>query len=135
MGVLFYLSYVAILVTFAFITLSIASGLLYISELIEEHSQLAKIIIILFHVTLYFTDALPLKHTLFSIFCHMVYLQNFSNTWPVIPLTSFVFLASCLCKTPEELSRARGNNSSIIHRDPPTITQFRSGQLNRVLPP
>ncbi|KAJ4491974.1 transmembrane adaptor Erv26-domain-containing protein [Lentinula edodes] len=103
MGVLFYLSYVAILVTFAFITLSIASGLLYISELIEEHSQLAKTvgqrttyIIILFHVTLYFTDALPLKHILFSIFCHMVYLQNFSSTWPVIPLTSFVFLASCL---------------------------------------
>ncbi|KAJ4479337.1 transmembrane adaptor Erv26, partial [Lentinula aciculospora] len=80
-----------------------ASGLLYISELIEEHSQLAKLvgqrgtyIIILFHILLYFTDALPLKHTLFSICCHIIYLQNFSHTWPVIPLTSFSFLASCL---------------------------------------
>ncbi|KAJ3799223.1 DUF396-domain-containing protein [Lentinula aff. detonsa] len=103
MGVLYYLSYVAIVVTFAFITLSIASGLLYISELIEEHSQFAKLvgqrgtyIIILFHVVLYFTDALPLKHTLFSIFCHIVYLQNFSSAWPVISLSSFSFLASCV---------------------------------------
>ncbi|KAJ3993535.1 DUF396-domain-containing protein [Lentinula boryana] len=96
-------SYVAIVVTFAFITLSIASGLLYISELIEEHSQFAKLVgqrgtyvIILFHVVLYFTDALPFKHTLFSIFCHIVYLQNFSSAWPVISLTSFSFLASCV---------------------------------------
>ncbi|KAJ3786539.1 DUF396-domain-containing protein [Lentinula aff. detonsa] len=103
MGVLYYLSYVAIVVTFAFITLSIASGLLYISELIEEHSQFAKLVgqrgtyvIILFHVVLYFTDALPLKHTLFSISCHIVYLQNFSSAWPVISLTSFSFLASCV---------------------------------------
>ncbi|KAJ3822434.1 DUF396-domain-containing protein [Lentinula raphanica] len=103
MGVLFYLSYVAIVVTFAFITLSIASGLLYISELIEEHSQLAKLVgqrgtyvIITFHIILYFTDALPLKHTLFSISCHVVYLQNFSSAWPIIPLTSFSFLASCV---------------------------------------
>ncbi|KAJ3986704.1 DUF396-domain-containing protein [Lentinula detonsa] len=103
MGVLYYLSYVAIVITFAFITLSIASGLLYISELIEEHSQFAKLVgqrgtyvIILFHVVLYFTDALPLKHTLFSIFCHIIYLQNLSSAWPVISLTSFSFLASCV---------------------------------------
>ncbi|KAF7352600.1 DUF396-domain-containing protein [Mycena venus] len=44
MGLLFYLSYGAVLVAFAFVTLSLASGLLYVSELIEEHTRLAKII-------------------------------------------------------------------------------------------
>lgn len=52
--------------------------------------------IILLHAMLYFTDSLPLLHTCFSIFCHIVYLQNFSNSWPFISLTSISFLASCL---------------------------------------
>lgn len=97
----------------------IASGLLYISELIEEHSRLAKVIgqrgiyvrvvscklsqtldssfqaVIAMHIILYFTDSLPLKLTLFSIFCHIVYLQNFSNAWPSISLTSITLIASC----------------------------------------
>ncbi|KAF5393104.1 hypothetical protein D9757_001349 [Collybiopsis confluens] len=102
MSLLFYLSYVGIVVAFAFVTLSLASGLLYISELIEEHSKLAKIvgqrgiyIIIGLHAVLYITESLPLKETLFSIFCHFVYLRNFSHTWPVISLTSISFIASC----------------------------------------
>jgi len=102
MTVLFYLSYVAVLVAFGFVTLSVASGLLYISELIEEHSRLAKIIgqrgiyaVIAMHIILYFTDSLPLKLTLFSIFCHIVYLQNFSSAWPSISLTSITLIASC----------------------------------------
>ncbi|KIK67843.1 hypothetical protein GYMLUDRAFT_155264, partial [Collybiopsis luxurians FD-317 M1] len=79
-----------------------ASGLLYISELIEEHSKLAKTIgqrgiytIIGLHIVLYITDSLPLKQTLFSIFCHVVYLQNFSHAWPIISLSSISFIASC----------------------------------------
>ncbi|KAE9410059.1 DUF396-domain-containing protein [Gymnopus androsaceus JB14] len=102
MALLFYLSYVAVIVAFAFVTLSLASGLLYISELIEEHSRFAKVIgqrgiyvIIIFHVLLYFTESLPLKHILFSIFCHIVYLQNFSHAWPAISLTSITLVASC----------------------------------------
>ena len=47
------------------------------------------------HGLFYFTDRLPLLQTLFSIVCHLVYLQNFSNTWPLISLTSVSFLASC----------------------------------------
>lgn len=99
-----------------------ASGLLYVSELIEEHSRLAKIIgqrsiyvsahpyvlcwcyflndlakvVIVIHVVFYFTESLPLPQTVFSIICHMVYLQNFSSTWPTISLTSISFLASCV---------------------------------------
>ncbi|TFK43681.1 phosphatidylinositol phosphate phosphatase [Crucibulum laeve] len=102
MGLLHYISYGAVLAAFAFVTLSLASGLLYVSELIEEHSRTAKVIgqrgiyvIILLHVLLYFFDALPLLHTAFSITCHIIYLQNFSHTWPIISLTSPSFLASC----------------------------------------
>ncbi|KAF5333271.1 hypothetical protein D9611_002571 [Ephemerocybe angulata] len=103
MGVLYYISYLAILAAFAFVTLSLASGLLYVSELIEEHARLAKTIgqrsiyaVIALHVLLYFTDNLPFLQTGFSILCHLVYLQNFSDTWPLIELTSIPFVASCL---------------------------------------
>ncbi|GLB34015.1 putative inositol polyphosphate phosphatase, catalytic domain homologues [Lyophyllum shimeji] len=103
MGLLTYISYVAVIAAFAFVTLSLASGLLYVSELIEEHSRLAKVYgqrgifaIIALHVILYFSESLPLAHTAFSIICHIVYLQNFSASWPLISLTSISFIASCL---------------------------------------
>ena len=48
------------------------------------------------HCLFYFTDRLPLLPTIFSIICHLVYLQNFSNTWPLISLTSITFLSSCV---------------------------------------
>ncbi|KAF9568950.1 DUF396-domain-containing protein, partial [Agrocybe pediades] len=102
MGLLHYVSYLAMFAAFAFVTLSLASGLLYVSELIEEHSRLAKTVgqrsiyvIIVLHIVFYFTDSLPLLQTLFSLTCHVVYLQNFSNTWPLISLTSPTFLSSC----------------------------------------
>ncbi|KAK2466078.1 hypothetical protein APHAL10511_001720 [Amanita phalloides] len=103
MGLLRYVSYVATAAAFAFVTLSLASGLLYISELIEEHSRLAKsvgkrglYVVILIYILLYFFDSLPLAQTAFSIVCHIVYLQNFSNSWPLISLTSPFFIASCI---------------------------------------
>ncbi|KAG1906981.1 transmembrane adaptor Erv26-domain-containing protein [Suillus fuscotomentosus] len=103
MSLLHYLSYAAMVAALAFMTLSLASGLLYISELIEEHSRLAKIIgqrgtyaIIVLHIALYISDSLPLARTLFSIVCHVVYLQNFSSTWPLISLSSLSFIASCI---------------------------------------
>ncbi|KAF8238903.1 DUF396-domain-containing protein [Tricholoma matsutake] len=102
MGLLYYLSYLAVLAAFAFVTLSLASGLLYISELVEEHSRLAKVIgqrgihaIIALHVILYFSDSLPFLYVAFSVVCHIVYLQNFSTLWPLISLSSISFLASC----------------------------------------
>ncbi|KAI9460263.1 transmembrane adaptor Erv26-domain-containing protein, partial [Lactarius psammicola] len=95
--------YVAAVAAFMFITLSLASGLLWLSELIEEHSKLAKVlgkrgiyVIISIHVLLAFTDALPFHKVAFSILCHVVYLQNFSHTWPVISLSSPSFVASCI---------------------------------------
>lgn len=102
MSLLHYLSYGGAVAAFIFITLSLASGLLWLSELIEEHSRSAKAIgqrgiyaIILIHILLWYFDSLPLHLTLFSILCHIVYLQNFTPNWPVVSLTSLSFLASC----------------------------------------
>ncbi|TFK71770.1 DUF396-domain-containing protein [Pluteus cervinus] len=102
MGLLYPLSIAALFAGFAFVTLSLASGLLYISELIEEHSRISKTIgqrgiyaIILLHVLLYPFDSLPFLQLVFSIACHLVYLQNFSGSWPLISLSSISFLASC----------------------------------------
>ncbi|EPQ59095.1 DUF396-domain-containing protein [Gloeophyllum trabeum ATCC 11539] len=102
MPLLHLLSYGAALGAFVFMVLSLASGLLWISEVIEEHSRSSKVIgqrgiyvVIALHVLLYFFDSLPLPQTLFSIFCHFVYLQNFSASWPFISLMSPSFLASC----------------------------------------
>ncbi|WVQ94199.1 hypothetical protein IAU59_001277 [Kwoniella sp. CBS 9459] len=103
MAVLHLLAYAGGLAAFLFVTLSLASGLLWLAELIEEHSKYAKSIgmraiyaIIALHVVLYFTDSLPLLPILFSILCHVVYLQNFSSSWPFISLTSPRFILSCV---------------------------------------
>jgi hypothetical protein len=104
---------------FAFVTLSLASGLLYFAELIEEHSSTAKVVgrrglfvssqnprappilhvlqvIIILHFILYLTESLPFSRILFSAFCHFVYLQNISSSWPFISLTSVTFIGSCI---------------------------------------
>ncbi|KAJ9112190.1 hypothetical protein QFC20_002371 [Naganishia adeliensis] len=102
MTLLHYLSYAGAIATFLFVTLSLASGLLWLAELIEEHSKTAKTIgvraiyaIIVLHILLYLIDGLPLLLVLFSIAAHLVYLQNFTSTWPFISLTSARFLGSC----------------------------------------
>lgn len=53
-------------------------------------------VIISLHVALYFYDSLPLRYILFSIACHIIYLQNFTSRWPVISLSSWSFIASCI---------------------------------------
>ncbi|KAG8890530.1 inositol polyphosphate 5-phosphatase [Tulasnella sp. 332] len=102
-SLLYALSYIAGLAAFVFVTLSLASGLLWLAEVIEENSKIAKTIgirliysIIILHLVLLVTDALPLKLIAFSIVCHLIYLQNFSSSWPLISLTSWSFLASCV---------------------------------------
>lgn len=51
--------------------------------------------IIALHILLYLIDGLPLLLILFSITAHIVYLQNFTATWPFLSLTSARFLGSC----------------------------------------
>ena len=52
--------------------------------------------IIAIHVLLAITDSLPAHKIAFSILCHVIYLQNFSDSWPLISLTSHSFIASCV---------------------------------------
>ncbi|KAH8920503.1 DUF396-domain-containing protein [Atractiella rhizophila] len=94
-------SYFAALVAFLFVTLSLASGLLYIAEAIEENSSLAKTIgkrliygIISLQILLCVFDGIPVSLTLLGIICHIVYLSNFSSNWPFISLTSPKFILS-----------------------------------------
>lgn len=53
-------------------------------------------VIIAIHVLLYCFDSLPLAHLLFSIICHIVYLQNFTPAWPQVSLSSLTFISSCI---------------------------------------
>ncbi|KPV76848.1 uncharacterized protein RHOBADRAFT_8859, partial [Rhodotorula graminis WP1] len=80
-----------------------ASGLLYVAEVIEEHSGLAKsvgkrlvYVEVLLFVLLFSVDGLPWHLVAVGILAHLVYLQNFSRTWPTISLTSPTFIASCI---------------------------------------
>lgn len=52
--------------------------------------------IIALHFILIFTDSLPVLPTILGVISHLVYLSNFSSTWPYISLTSPRFIASCL---------------------------------------
>ncbi|EGW32411.1 uncharacterized protein SPAPADRAFT_139419 [Spathaspora passalidarum NRRL Y-27907] len=96
------LSYLGTVVGFLFLVLSIASGLYYISELVEEHTEptkrfLTKLIyfIIAVFVLLIIFDGFPIKLTLLSIFSYYVYLQNLKR-FPYVELTSPIFLISCV---------------------------------------
>lgn len=96
------LSYVGLVVGFVFLVLAIASGLYYISELVEEHSEptkrfLTRLIYVIsgVFVLLLIFDKFPFKLTVFSIFSYYVYLQNLQK-FPYVQLTSPNFLASCI---------------------------------------
>ena len=45
---------------------------------------------------LLFSDALPPLSIFFSISCHLVYLSNFTSSWPYISLSSPRFVLSCV---------------------------------------
>jgi len=53
-------------------------------------------VIICLHLALHFVDGIPLHLTILGIFCHLVYLTNFSSSWPFISFTSWKFVLSCL---------------------------------------
>ncbi|GAA6061760.1 hypothetical protein JCM10212_000740 [Sporobolomyces blumeae] len=96
------LSYVTSVIGVVFILLSLASGLLYIAEIIEEHTATAKAVgkrlihtVIVLFLVLYLVDGLPLHLVSVGIAAHLVYLTNFRRSWPSISLSSLSFLASC----------------------------------------
>jgi len=78
-----------------------ASGLYYLSELVEEHTVFAKRLltqliysIIGLQVLLAVVDRFPLALTAMSIGSHAVYMQNLRR-FPIVKLSSPIFISSC----------------------------------------
>ncbi len=96
------LKYVGSLLAFVFLTLSIASGLYYISELVEEHSEFSRRVlkrmiyaVLGTHLLLIIFDRQPFFLTAFSAGAHYVYSLNLRQ-FPFIRLSSPIFITSCL---------------------------------------
>jgi len=78
-----------------------ASGLYYLSELVEEHTVIAKklltrliYLVMGIHVFLCVVDGFPVKDALVSVVSHAVYLGNMRR-FPVVRLGDPLFLVSC----------------------------------------
>ena len=101
MWILPLVGYLGLALGFAFLTLAIASGLYYLSELVEEHTVLAKrlltyLIYGVVGIQLFLTivDRFPLLPSAVSVGSHIVYAQNLRR-FPVVKLTDPIFLLSC----------------------------------------
>lgn len=103
MWILPLIGYVGAIIGFCFLTMAIASGLYYLSELVEENTVIAKklltkliYVIIGVQVLLWLVDGLPFWSTVLGVVCHVVYLGNMRK-FPFVQLTDPLFLLSC-CK-------------------------------------
>ncbi|KAL8849282.1 MAG: hypothetical protein Q9221_005752 [Calogaya cf. arnoldii] len=102
MWVLPLIGYAGVLFGFGFLTLAIASGLYYLSELVEEHTVFAKKLltrliysVIAIQVLLSAIDRFPITLSLVSIGSHAIYAGNLRH-FPIVRLTDPVFLLSCV---------------------------------------
>jgi hypothetical protein len=83
------------------LTSDIASGLYYLSELVEEHTVIAKKLltrliysVVVIQVLLVLLDGFPFLLSMLSIGSHIVYLGNMRR-FPVVKLSDPLFLTSC----------------------------------------
>ncbi|PYH40524.1 uncharacterized protein BP01DRAFT_351148 [Aspergillus saccharolyticus JOP 1030-1] len=102
MWILPLLGYLGVITGFAFLTLAIASGLYYLSELVEEHTVLARRLlfrliysIILVQILLILFDRFPLSLSALSIGSHLVYASNLRR-FPLVKLSDPLFILSCV---------------------------------------
>lgn len=102
MWILPFVGYLGSIAGFCFLTLAIASGLYYLSELVEEHTVIAKRFltrliysIVVLQLTLCLIDGLPFWQTLLGIFSHVVYLGNMRR-FPYVQLSDPLFILSCV---------------------------------------
>lgn len=102
MWILPLVGYLGSVLGFCFLTLAIASGLYYLSELVEEHTVIAKRLlarliysIIGLQLVLWVVDGLPLLLTVLGVVSHVVYLGNMRR-FPFVRLTDPLFLSSCV---------------------------------------
>lgn len=96
------LGYTGIGLGFSFLTLSIASGLYYLSELVEEYSVLSSKIlrqliytIIAVQILLCLVDRFPWHLTLLGVISHGTYLANLRH-FPIVKLSDPLFITSCV---------------------------------------
>ncbi|KAF2832074.1 DUF396-domain-containing protein [Ophiobolus disseminans] len=101
MWILPILGYVGVILGFGFLTLAIASGLYYLSELVEEHTVFAKKLlyqliygVVGLQVLLLLVDGFPIGLSALSIVSHVIYAQNLRK-FPIVKLTDPLFLLSC----------------------------------------
>ncbi|KAK3806288.1 MAG: DUF396-domain-containing protein [Benniella sp.] len=96
------ISYAGAVVAFLFATLSLACGLYYLAELVEEYTVMTKKVIkgltltvVVLHLSLWLLDGMPFTKIMFSLGCHAIYSLNLAN-FPYISLLSAPFLLSCV---------------------------------------
>ncbi|EOD51974.1 uncharacterized protein LTHEOB_10691 [Neofusicoccum parvum] len=101
MWVLPLVGYLGLILGFGFLTLAIASGLYYLSELVEEHTVLAKKLltrmiyaVMVLQLLLWLFDSFPLGLSILSILSHVVYTGNLRR-FPIVKLTDPLFILSC----------------------------------------
>ncbi|KAF3916534.1 hypothetical protein ABW20_dc0101865 [Dactylellina cionopaga] len=102
MWILPLVGYVGIICGFTFLTLAIASGLYYLSELVEEHSVISRRLltrliqaIITIHILLLVVDRFPFFLTVFSAASHGAYAMNLRR-FPMVALSDGWFVGSCI---------------------------------------
>jgi len=102
MWILPLVGYAGSVIGFCFLTMAIASGLYYLSELVEENTVIAKRLltrliytIMVVQALLWLIDGLPFWSSLLGIFCHVVYLGNMRK-FPFVRLTDPLFILSCV---------------------------------------
>ncbi|KAI0889657.1 transmembrane adaptor Erv26 [Annulohypoxylon maeteangense] len=102
MWILPLVGYLGSIVGFCFLTLAIASGLYYLSELVEEHTVIAKRLltkliysVIALQIILCVIDGFPFIFTLMGVASHLIYLGNMRR-FPFVKLSDPLFIASCV---------------------------------------
>ncbi|KAK1826362.1 transmembrane adaptor Erv26 [Podospora conica] len=102
MWILPLVGYVGTVVSFCFLALAIASGLYYLSELVEEHTVMAKRFLtrLIYFVMgtlalLCLVDGFPVSLTALAIFSHAVYLANMRR-FPYVTLSDPLFISSAV---------------------------------------
>ena len=102
MWILPLIGYLGLILGFGFLTLSIASGLYYLSELVEEHSVLASkllrsliYVVIVVQILLWAVDGFPLHLIALGTASHVVYMSNLRH-FPIVKLSDPLFILSCV---------------------------------------
>ncbi|KAA8906395.1 transmembrane adaptor Erv26 [Sphaerosporella brunnea] len=128
--------YLGVILGFIFLTLSIASGLYYLSELVEEHTVLSKKVLIVLiqgiiatHILLLLFDGFPKLLTLFSAASHGVYLANVTKSFPMVRLSDPVFILACLLVAANHFLWFQHFSHPPLPSDHPYSAAYRTGGL------